>query len=226
VWALVRAEVGDGVLDADRARCAEVLRRREDASWPDAIAGQMERHYSPGRTWESLARGFLGLVRAGDVLDVGSGDGTVAELLVPRCRSLTLLDRSEKLLAAARRRLAPRPVRTERGDMHELPFDDASFDHVLMLNVLQFSHAPARALAEAARVLRPAGELTAVTLARHAHSGVTETYGHVNAGFDPGELASTLRGAGLDPSLCDVTSRERRAPHFQIVTALATKGPR
>lgn len=224
VWELVRGQVSDQVLEGDRVRAEAVLRGRDGEGWPDAIAGRMERHYSPGRTWESLARGFLGLVRAGDVLDVGSGDGTVAQLLAPRCRSITLLDRSEKLLEAARRRLGDgASVAFRQGDMHELPFEDASFDQVLLLNVLEYAHTPRRAISEAARVLRPRGDLTVVTLARHAHRTVTEGYGHVNQGFEPEELGGMLREAGLDLELCAITSRERRVPHFRVVTAFATK---
>lgn len=223
VWELVRDHVADGILEADRARCEQILARREDGRWPDAIAGQMERHYSPGRTWESLARGFLGLVRAGDVLDVGGGDGTIAQLLAPRCESYTLVDRSDRVIGAAKERLAGTGVRVERGDMHELPFADARFDQVLLLNVLQHAERPDRALGEAARVLRPGGQLTAVTLAAHTHREITDRYGQLNAGFEPDALEALLRDAGLEPSFCEVTSRERRAPHFRVVTAFANK---
>src|SRR5438046_5219238 len=107
MWALVAEGLEEPLLQADRARCAALLRERESesAGWPDAVAGEMERHYSPGRTWEALARGLLGFVELGDVLDSGSGDGATASLLAPRARSITCLDRSEKVLAAARRRL-------------------------------------------------------------------------------------------------------------------------
>lgn len=222
LWTLVRDEVSDATLEADRGRAEAVLAARAGQGWPDSIAGEMERHYSPGRTWESLARGFLGLVRAGDVLDVGAGDGTVAQLLAPRCRSITLLDRSDKLLEAAERRLADTPhVAIRRGDMHELPFDDGSFDQVLVLNALQYAHAPDRAVAEAGRVLRPGGDLLIVTLARHDHRAVTEKYGHVNDGFEPDELAAHITEAGLVVESCAITSRERRKPHFQVLTAFA-----
>ena len=45
--------------------------RRGVANWPKTVAGQMERHYSPGRTWEITAIGVLGLLHLGDVLDAG-----------------------------------------------------------------------------------------------------------------------------------------------------------
>ncbi|HEY4121024.1 MAG TPA: metalloregulator ArsR/SmtB family transcription factor, partial [Byssovorax sp.] len=72
-WEFVAAEVDDPVLAADRERCAAVLTARAKAAGLDALAGQMERHYTPGRTWEALARGFVGLMNLGDVLDVGGG---------------------------------------------------------------------------------------------------------------------------------------------------------
>src|SRR5207244_7858172 len=76
VWALLEGEVADAVLEADGARADALVRARECAgAWPDAVAGQMERHYSPGRTWEATARAFLGLIELGDVLDAGSGAG-------------------------------------------------------------------------------------------------------------------------------------------------------
>src|SRR5436190_1369977 len=130
MWALVAEGLEEPLLQADRARCAALLRERESesAGWPDAVAGQMERHYSPGRTWEAMARGLLGLVRLGDVLDAGSGDGSTAALLAPRARSITCLDRSPKVLEAARRRLAPLPnVTLVPGDLHALPFSNGCF---------------------------------------------------------------------------------------------------
>ncbi|HVY49502.1 MAG TPA: metalloregulator ArsR/SmtB family transcription factor [Minicystis sp.] len=223
-WELVRAEVDDAVLDGDRARCAKVLAARAKAGGLDALAGQMERHYTPGRTWEALARGLVGLLRLGDVLDVGAGDGTVAELVAPRARSMTLLDRSERMIEAARARLAgAERVRCVLGDAHELPFPDAAFDQVLLLHVLTMAHTPGRVVAEAARVLRPGGDLVLVTLAEHEQGDVGAAYGELHPGFAPAKLRRMLTKTGLDVSRCDVTSREKRPPHFRVVSAFARK---
>jgi ArsR family transcriptional regulator len=225
LWAALEEEARGGVLESDRARRADVLKaRRASEEWPDRVAGQMERHYSPGRTWESLARALLGLLRLGDVLDAGSGDGTIAELIAPHAKSVTCLDRSERLVEAARRRLARfRRARCRQGDLHELPFADRSFDQVLLLHVLTQAANPPRVLAEAARVLRPGGVLVAVTLKAHAHLEITAGYRDVRAGFEPAALARLLRQAGLHVRSCAVTSRERRAPHFEVLTAVAER---
>jgi SAM-dependent methyltransferase len=223
LWALVEGELADGVLDADRERCARVIRARaREGAWPEAFAGEMERHYSPGRTWEATAKGLLGLLRLGDVLDAGSGDGTIAQMLAPRAQSVTCLDRSERLVDAARARLArAKNARCAVGDVEALPFPAASFDEVLLFNVLTQTAAPARALGEARRVLRPGGLVAAVTLNAHKHEEAAAPYGDVHPGFSPEKLRGMLKRAGFSVDHCDVTSREKRAPRFEIVTAFA-----
>jgi ArsR family transcriptional regulator len=224
VWELLKAQLDDPIVKADARRTQTVLRAREGAGWPDRIAGQMERHYSPGRTWESLSRAFLALMDLGDVLDVGAGDGTIAQLLAPQARSITCVDKSDKLVSAAVDRLAPHAhVSVERADMHALPFEGASFDLVLLSNVLAYSERPEVAIAEGARVLRPGGRLLVTTLAPHEHRGLTEGYGHVNAGISSEELRVALEAAGLEVDLSEVTSRERKKPHFRVVTALGRR---
>lgn len=223
VWSLVRGEVKDAVLEGDRGRCTAVLqaRQRPDA-WPDVVAGQMERHYSPGRTWEAVARGLFGLVQLGDVLDLGAGDGAMAQLVAPRARSVTLLDRNDKMLQAARARLAKVKNTTVRsGDVHELPFTDASFDHVLLFNLLTQATTPGRVVAEVSRVLRPGGTVTVITLGAHDHLDITASYGDIHAGFSPPRLKRLLQKAGLAVDSCDVACREKRAPHFEVITAFA-----
>lgn len=225
LWELLSKEIDDAVLRSDRERCEALLRARAaKKGFPDAMAGHMERHYSPGRTWESLAHAMLALVDLGDVLDVGAGDGTLAELLAPRARRITCLDKSERMVGAARKRLARvANASVVLGDMHALPFDEASFDAALLFNVLTFSGAPSRAVVEAARVLRPGGKLAVVTLAAHDHADVTDAYGHVNEGFAPASLKKLLARARLTPASCSVACREKRPPYFDVVVAVANK---
>jgi ArsR family transcriptional regulator len=62
-----------------------------------------------------------------------------------------------------------------------------------------------------------------VTLAAHEHADVTRGYGHVHAGFSVADVKRLLTRAGLAVEQCAVTSRERRAPYFEVVTAVARK---
>lgn len=224
LWTAVCSDLDDAVLDGDRERRAKLLAQRdEQGPWVETIAGRMEHHYSPGRTWEAFARGVTPLLELGDVLDVGCGDGMVAQMLSSRAQSYVGLDRSEKLLAAATKRLRGQEhVSFVSGDMHALPFADESFDEVLLFHVLTYAERPDTVVNEAVRVLRPNGRLALVTLAAHPHTDTVERYGHVNRGFDTKKMRRLLRGLAIEQ--CEVTSRERRKPHFQVITASACKG--
>jgi DNA-binding transcriptional ArsR family regulator/protein-L-isoaspartate O-methyltransferase len=225
LWETLSATLSDRTIEHDLARAERVIEARDDKqSWHERMAGELERHYSPGRTWDSLARAFTGLVRLGDVLDVGAGDGTVAEMLAPHARRYVCLDVSRTLSEAACRRLATtKAARVLRADMHALPFLAESFDEVLVLNTLTYADKPAVVLAEVARVLRPRGRLVLVTLARHDHGEVATQYGHRQPGFQPRWLKKTLEARNFSVERAEISAREKKSPHFEVVTCFATK---
>jgi len=226
--ALLRAlkdNVDDALLRDDERRLPGVLAKRARAEgWADSVAGDMERHYSPGRTWETLARGMTQLVETGDVLDVASGDGVLAELLAPRARSIVCVDAGPRVVEAARQRLKGcANVDVRIGDMHALDFPAERFDLVLLMHALTYSERPAQVVAEAARVLRKGGRLLAATLGRHAHRTAVEPFEHRNLGFATDDLAGFARTAGLEVLACERLTRERRPPHFEVMSLLARK---
>lgn len=221
----LKESVDDAMLRDDERRLPAALAKRARAEgWADTVAGDMERHYSPGRTWETLARGMTELVETGDVLDIASGDGVLAELLAPRARSIVCVDASERVVDAARKRLQPfANVDVRAGDMHTLDFPAASFDLVLLMHALTYSEKPAAVIAEATRVLRRGGRVLAATLGRHAHRAVVEPFDHRNLGFTIDELCEFARKAKLEVIACQRLSRERRPPHFEVLSLLARK---
>jgi DNA-binding transcriptional ArsR family regulator len=226
LWALVAGQVEDGVLSADAERARALVRARaEKRRWPESLAGELDRHYSPGRTWESLALSLVGLLELGDVLDVGCGDGAIAQLIAPHARSVTCVDASPRMVEAARRRLAhAKGATVVQGDACALPaLGGRRFSHALMLQVLASVSEPARAVAEVAGRLAPGGLLALTTLAPHDALDLAAGYGHLHPGFAPRAVRAMLERAGLDVVSCDVTSRERRPPHFRVVTAFARK---
>jgi 2-polyprenyl-3-methyl-5-hydroxy-6-metoxy-1,4-benzoquinol methylase len=225
LWQLLRRNTSDPLAQQDLQRIVHVLNKRAGANtWADSVAGDMERHYSPGRTWEATARGLVHLLEPGDVLDVASGDGVLAELLAPSAASIVCLDISKRVAEAGRRRLkTSRNVTFEVGDMHALPFADASFDTVLLMHALTYTADPAQVFREAARVLRPAGKLLAVTLQRHRHRKAVEPYNHVNLGFTRQQLEKLSCSAGLSVRTCTVSAIEKRAPNFSVLSLCAIR---
>jgi SAM-dependent methyltransferase len=213
----------DPTLEADQRRLLE-LEAEQRGKLPEAFAGETHRHYSPGRTWESLVIGMAALLRLGDVLDVGSGDGAAAAYLAPYCRSLVCIDTSPRMIDAARERLGVYPhARAQVADVEELPFRASSFDSAIVFHTLAYAEHPQRALEECARVLRPGGRLVILSLDKHERPDVTAPYGERRTGFAPRTLRTFLSRAGLDVTSSDVACRENKKPHFQVVLAVAQK---
>jgi ubiquinone/menaquinone biosynthesis C-methylase UbiE len=100
-----------------------------------------------------------------DVLDLGSGSGTLALWAKQREPGLRIrgLDGDPAIIAQAERKAARAgaEIPFDEGMSYELPYDDASFDRVL--SSLFFHHLilrdKERTIAELARVLRAGGEL-------------------------------------------------------------------
>jgi len=98
----------------------------------------------------------------GRVLELGIGLGLNLGFYDPdKVSSVIGVDPAAKLRAAAE--AAPRDPRlavsVEDGTAEALPFEAASFDTVVCTFTLCSVHGPAQALAEARRVLKPAGRL-------------------------------------------------------------------
>ena len=82
------------------------------------------------------------------VLELACGSG---QLTFPRCGgagSWEATDFSEKMLREARRRQPDSPARFSVQDATDLPYEDASFDLVIIANALHIMPRPEKALAE------------------------------------------------------------------------------
>ncbi len=226
LWKTLAAHANeDPLLQQDRERIVTVLQARaSNQNWADAVAGDMERHYSPGRTWEATTRSLVRLLELGEVLDIASGDGVTAELLSPQAKRMVCIDISDKVVEAATRRTESLDnIEFRQGDMHQLPLDDEQFDTVLMLHALTYSEQPAKAFSEALRVLHPGGRLLAATLKKHSHANMVAPYSHANLGFSSAELKQLAQKAGFVKTQILEAASERRPPHFTVLTLLAQK---
>ncbi len=94
-----------------------------------------------------------------DVLEIGVGHGTHAQLLAPRCRSFVGIDLTATATAMTERRFAVFGISGSllQMDAEAMAFKDGSFDYVWSWGVVHQSADTRRVLAEIHRVLRPGG---------------------------------------------------------------------
>ena len=93
------------------------------------------------------------------VLEVGCGEGELAERLAAVVSEVVAIDQSPRMVELTRER----GVDARVGDVQELPFPDDSFDAVLAAWMLYHVADLDRGLSEVRRVLRPGGRFVATT---------------------------------------------------------------
>jgi ArsR family transcriptional regulator len=102
------------------------------------------------------------------------------------------------MLEAARQRLGgARNVDLRQGDLENLPIEAGELDAAMLSLVLHYSPAPARALAEVARVLKPGGRVLVVDMLPHDRQEYQQQMGHVWLGFSEKQIGRFLSGAGF-----------------------------
>jgi ubiquinone/menaquinone biosynthesis C-methylase UbiE/DNA-binding transcriptional ArsR family regulator len=135
-----------------------------------------------------------------DLLDIGTGTGSVLQLVGREVAAAVGVDLSREMLQVARANLARAALancQVRQADMYQLPFPAGSFDAVTLHMVLHFAEEPGRVLAEAARVLRPGGRIVVVDFARHAMSELAAEHQHRWLGFPDAEIEAWFAAAGL-----------------------------
>jgi len=191
--------------DEDRRKLSAIRSAREETAqgyfarhaedWDD-----LRRLHSPDRLVEDTLDKALGDTPLGQLLDIGTGTGRMAELFAPKAERIVALDKSLEMLRIARAKLQHLPtdrVELVQGDFAALPFSAHQFDTVLFHQVLHFAQDPAIALAEAARVTRPGGRIAIIDFAAHENEELRERHAHARLGFSDRQIKALLREAGF-----------------------------
>jgi ArsR family transcriptional regulator len=149
---------------------------------------------------EHAIRAAIGDRPFDSLLDLGTGTGRLLELFAPLYARGIGIDTSTDMLAVARANLDRAGIahaQVRLGDIYNLPLPRDSFDVVTIHQVLHFLDAPERAIAEAARVLRPGGRLLIVDFAPHELEFLRERHAHQRLGFGRDAMRNWIEAPGL-----------------------------
>lgn len=212
----------------DHAALSLTLRKRKDraAEYFNKLAGKFGRTYIPGRSWQALAHALLRLLPPMVIADLGAGEGTLSQLLARSARRVIAIDNSEKMVefgSALAREHGYKNLEYRLGDIEDPPIDRESVDVALFSQALHHAASPQRAVKAAHRMLREGGRIVILDLASHSYEQARELYAHVWMGFSEVDLHQMLRTAGFSRIEISVVAREKQAPHFQTLLAVATK---
>jgi len=203
---LSRLDGADAIVARDRERLGEVRAARAETAqaYFRAHAAEWDRirrlHVADAAV-EAAMRDVLAERAFRSLLDLGTGTGRVLELFAGQIERGLGIDLSLDMLAIARARLDRAGLRhcsVRHGDIYDLGLAKDSFDVVIIHQVLHFLDDGARAVREAARVLRPGGRLLIVDFAPHDLEFLREEHAHRRLGFADEAVTAWLRAAGLD----------------------------
>jgi ubiquinone/menaquinone biosynthesis C-methylase UbiE len=161
---------------------------------------------------ELLPWALQGVLLEGEVLEFGPGFGATTRVLAQRCEELTVLELDDGYCRRLRTQLGDR-VTVTQGDATRMPFEDQRFSTVVcftMLHHISSRQLQDRALAEAARVLRPGGVFAG---SDSIGGGAVFTAIHIGDTLnlvDPDTFGNRITAAGFAQPRIDISKRSFR----------------
>jgi ArsR family transcriptional regulator len=201
--ALAMLDPDDPVLAQDAARLDAIRHDREAAAaeyfernaadWDRVRALHLPEADIDSAILDAAGKGPFDLM-----VDVGVGQGRMIQLFAERVARAEGFDTSRQMLAIARASLDALKKATVRfGDAYAPPVERAAADLVTIHQVLHFLSDPARALAQAGRLLKQGGRLLIVDFAPHALEFLREEHAHRRLGFSDTEIEDWCAAAGV-----------------------------
>jgi ArsR family transcriptional regulator len=220
------AEIPEAKADARALQL--VLEKRLDKvrGYFDELAGKFGRNYVPGRSWKGLAETLLQLLPPMTIADLGAGEGTFSQLLAQRAERVIAVDNSAKMVefgAKLARENGIANLEYRLGDLEAPPIDDDTIDLAFFSQSLHHALHPERAVAAAARLLKPGGRIVILDLKKHSFEQARDLYADTWLGFSEVELRGFLENAGFSGVQSWVVDRESQSPGLETILAMGRR---
>ena len=180
----------------ERAQAADAYFSANAAAWSDMRAMHIDQ-----TEVNAALRGLLADTPVGTLLDIGTGTGEMLNLFADRFDTGEGIDMSRDMLAVARPSLEKAGLthcHVRHGDLYSLPYEDQSFDAVIIHQVLHFADDIVGAIAEAGRVLADGGRMIIADFARHDIEDLRSNHQHRRLGFTDDDFDTGIVRAGLE----------------------------
>lgn len=228
IHAACAVDIDQSVTKSDSENLDRILEKRRQAAeqYFNEVAGRLCSDYCPGRSWEAIGHFLLYLVPQIDIVDLGAGEGVLAQLLARRAKMVHCIDSSQRMVeigTALAKQHGFDNLSYKKGDLEAVPLKDNSVDLALLSQSLHHAQHPEKALSEAYRILRPDGQIIIIDLKKHHFEEARERFADVWLGFTENALYQYLKKAGFSQIQVNCVSREKDEPKWETLIAYGAK---
>ncbi|WP_026941963.1 ArsR/SmtB family transcription factor [Hellea balneolensis] len=178
---------------------------------------QLGDEYLPQADIEAKMQGLLGEGPFDYMVDLGTGTGRMLEVFSGRIIRGSGIDNNSQMLKVARSKLADKEhIAVRQGDILSTPLEDAVSDLVSLHQVLHYLDDPQAAIMEAARLLKPSGQLIIVDYEDHDLEEFRTEFAHRRLGFSDRDIGDWLFSAGLSLTHSDRVVTQADRPDVRI----------
>ena len=193
---------------ADQSRLREVIAARTERQ--GAFFDKMAERWDAIRDelfGDTIARQILRAFIPSDIVvaDIGCGTGFVLELFGDRPAKIIGIDNNKAMLSVAKKKAKAHGwdrAEFRVGDALKPPLKEGEADLVTLVMVLHHLEEPARAVAAAAKALKPGGRLLVADFFEHQETWLRDRMAHRWLGFNKSELEKWCAEAGLEEMTC------------------------
>ncbi len=209
---------------AARAAAADEYFARNAADWERVSALHLPEVEIDAAMREAAGAGPFDLM-----VDVGAGQGRMISLFADRVRRAEGFDTNRQMLSIARAKiaaLADAKAAVRLGDIYDPPLPRGQADLVTMHQVLHFLPDPARAVAQAAALLKEGGRLVIADFAPHALEFLRAHHAHTRLGFSDAQMRAWCAAAGVPTLKVKTLAPKKQSADNETLTVKIWSGDR